>query len=204
MTVQSQDLRDNEYVSAAEHVNLSASGWLDVTVTKIGGSVPVGVWLYQRAEAIPGGLSVSDIVASHPDGDRGIPDLRLSLEATPGGAACLSGTSGDVYELRNPRPYVAADGCTASLMSFDRVLLDCAHPSLLTRLEIWMPGWSALVDGAVTPVTDGGPFQQVAVAAGHHIVSFDYDPYRLQITIILSFLTSVMALTGWLWMSFRM
>ena len=203
MTIPSQDLRDNEYVSVAEHVNLSASGWLDITITKIGGSVPVAVWLYKRAEAVPGGLSISDVVASHPDGEGSIPDLRLSLEATPQVRRVYRGTSGDVYELRNPRSYVAADGCTASLRSFDRVLLECAHPSLLTRLEIWMPGWSALVDGAVTPVTDGGPFQQVAVAAGRHIVSFDYDPYRLQITIILSILTSVMALAGWLWMSFR-
>lgn len=202
---QDVDLRtaeDNGYATLPESVSLSAGGWSDVSLTEVGGSVPVAVWLYDRAAASPGGLALGPVTASRP-GAAGIPDLLLTLDATSDVQRVYRGDAADIYRLTDPRPYLAAEGCEVALMSFDRATVDCDRPSVLTRLELWMPGWKANVDGDLHPVTDGGPFQEVAVGAGRHIVSFDYDPFGLKLAMVASLLASSLGCCLWLWLTLR-
>lgn len=201
---QDVDLRnaeDNGYLTFPEPVALSESG-SDITLTEVGGTAPMAVWLYRRADQVPGSLAVGGVAASRPGAD-GIPDLFLTLDATPDVERVYRGEAGDIYRLADPRPYVSAEGCAVALVSFEKAEVDCPRPSSLTRLELWMPGWTSRVDGEARPVTDGGPFQDVALNAGHHVVSFDYDPYGLKPAAVISLLTSSLGCCLWLWLAAR-
>jgi hypothetical protein len=114
----------------------------------------------------------------------------------------FSSFSGDVYKLRGARPFFAAPGCVATPHSFDEVALDCRGPSALTRLELWMPGWQATVDGVREPIAKAAVFQRVEVPAGRHTVSFDYNPYHLRAVCVAGGISGVVFLaifffTGW-------
>jgi hypothetical protein len=201
--INSQDLTDNAYCILVDHASFDAEDWLDLSITKVGGTVPVAIWLYGRGRPVQGGLAIGDVKASRFEAENRIPDIFLSVDLISQMQRVYRGDAGDIYELANPRPYIAADGCTVSLMTFDKAAVDCARPSTLTRLELWMPGWRSHVDSTVVPITDGAPFQQIAVGAGQHIVSFDYDPYGLKISMVASILTSLLGLSTWLWLKIR-
>jgi hypothetical protein len=51
-------------------------------------------------------------------------------------------------------------------------------PGLLVITDTWMPGWTARVDGAITPIYRGNVAQRVIPVwnAGRHTITLDYDP----------------------------
>lgn len=83
----------------------------------------------------------------------------------------------DIYELPNPHPYIDATGCTISTRSRNEIATDCTAPSTLTRLELFMPGWRARVNGHNVPVNLAQDiFQQIALPPGHADVRFYFLP----------------------------
>jgi hypothetical protein len=83
----------------------------------------------------------------------------------------------DVDELPHPAPYFSAPGCTLAAESRERVYARCAGPANLTRRELYMPGWTARVDGAPRDVAPAGDiFESVALPAGNSTVTFDFTP----------------------------
>ncbi|EGY01942.1 hypothetical protein AZA_56497 [Nitrospirillum viridazoti Y2] len=79
--------------------------------------------------------------------------------------------------LPDPRPYFGADGCHLAPVSRERLAADCAAPATLTRLELFMPGWKATVNGQEQTVAADGPlFQKVDLPAGRSEVVFRYTP----------------------------
>ncbi|MBU6427909.1 MAG: hypothetical protein KGR26_02760, partial [Cyanobacteria bacterium REEB65] len=103
----------------------------------------------------------------------------------------------DIYQLPHPAPYLSAPGCTIAPSTRTELVADCAAPSLLTRLEVDMNGWTAESNGkakAIVPVQ--GVFQGVSLPAGRSRVSFDYRPPHLPLAMGLFAAGWLILLTG--------
>ena len=82
-----------------------------------------------------------------------------------------------IYQLPDTRDYFSAPGCTFVPVSHERVDGSCTRASKLIRLELFMQGWSATVNGEPAPVgISDGVFQTVDLPAGEMRVSFSYEP----------------------------
>ena len=82
-----------------------------------------------------------------------------------------------IYALPSPRPYLSAPGCVVTPRSRTEAIAACAAPSRLTRLEAFMPGWSATVNGRTSSVTLADEaFQATALPAGRSVVRFSFTP----------------------------
>jgi hypothetical protein len=94
-----------------------------------------------------------------------------------------------IVELPTPTPYVDAPGCQLTTVSRDRIEAQCAAPSHLTRLELYMAGWSAFVNGEKAPVSRVREiFQQVSLPGGSSTVEFEFEPPYI----------------GWAWITFAL
>lgn len=83
----------------------------------------------------------------------------------------------NIFELPRVAPYMAAPGCTLTLLTRTEARGTCTAPATLRRLELYMPGWGAQVNGANADVTAlDGTFQQVHVPAGSIDVRFSFVP----------------------------
>ncbi|ACI52727.1 conserved hypothetical protein [Gluconacetobacter diazotrophicus PA1 5] len=86
-----------------------------------------------------------------------------------------------IFELPDPTPYAAAPGCVLTPRSRDLMDVDCTGPSQLTRLEMYMEGWHASVDGNPVPISRTGEiFQQIPVRQGRSVVTFRFVPPHIQ------------------------
>lgn len=82
-----------------------------------------------------------------------------------------------IYQLPHPRPYFDAPQCSLSPQSRTLVLSNCPASTVLTRLELYMPGWRVWVNGQRQPLAEsGGLFQQVQLPAGLATVRFAFRP----------------------------
>jgi hypothetical protein len=87
--------------------------------------------------------------------------------------------SARIYRVAGAAPYfsTSAGGCVIRPESRESARIGCPAPTVLTRRELAMPGWSAQVDGHNVPVREsGGLFQAVDVGAGTHTITFGYSP----------------------------
>jgi hypothetical protein len=88
----------------------------------------------------------------------------------------------NIYELPNPTPYFDAPGCMISPRSRNELVTDCTAASALTRLELFMPGWRAEVNGHhVAVALTGEIFQQIALPAGQAEVRFSFLPPHMHL-----------------------
>ncbi|MFT8671179.1 MAG: hypothetical protein ABF802_07925 [Acetobacter orientalis] len=86
-----------------------------------------------------------------------------------------------IFELPDPTPYAAAPGCVLTPSSRDLMDVDCTRPSQLIRLEMYMEGWHASVDGNPMPISRTGEiFQQIPVPQGRSVVTFRFVPPHIQ------------------------
>jgi hypothetical protein len=91
-----------------------------------------------------------------------------------------------IYELPDPAPYVEADGCKLDVKSRTDIVADCFAPSTLIRLEQYMEGWRAEVNGKpVTVEQHGEIFQQIELPEGQTEVHFTFVPPYMQIGVVL-------------------
>lgn len=82
-----------------------------------------------------------------------------------------------IFALPAPAPYFDATGCALKTHSRDTLEANCSQPAHLRRLEQFMPGWSARVNGAEVPVERVGDiFQEVSLPAGSSLVEFKFAP----------------------------
>ena len=82
-----------------------------------------------------------------------------------------------IYEVPGTRPYLSAPNCRLRAVSRTEVESFCRGSSSLTRLELWMPGWRAEVNGRSAPVARGSDiFQTLALPAGRASVRFRFAP----------------------------
>ncbi|MFL9963453.1 hypothetical protein PQR02_20755 [Paraburkholderia sediminicola] len=86
-----------------------------------------------------------------------------------------------IFELPSPAPYFSAPGCTLTPQDRDAVQAQCDAPSKLLRLELFMPGWRATVNGSDTPIARSGEiFQQIELPAGHSEIRFAFLPMHMK------------------------
>lgn len=187
----SNSIIDNGVFMIASDVHVADGQVLRVSINKVGGGVPFVAWLYDEGTATAELLQTSKMRTSAGRNPGKVPDVRFAVVRTPDVTRVLQSASADVYEINAVQPYMSAQGCKVEATSFDRATVDCQRPSLLTRLEIWMSGWYAQVDGKQQPVSNGLPFQQLAVPVGRHSVEFIYDPYQLRALSLVSIASSV-------------
>jgi hypothetical protein len=91
-----------------------------------------------------------------------------------------------IYELPDPAPYVQADGCKLDVKSRTDIVADCSAPSTLIRLEQYMKGWRAEVNGKpVTVEPYGDIFQQIKLPQGQTEINFTFVPPYMQIGGVL-------------------
>ncbi len=144
-------------ISLEEPFALAAGVPTRLSITKEGGGQNVALWL--RPVSTSRSLPVVDWV------EAGEPRPILRTARTT------------VYELAGARPYADAPGCRVTVRSQDSIETDCAAPSRLLRLEVFMQGWTARVGGAVAPIVAvEDTFQGVEVPAGASVVTFSYAP----------------------------
>lgn len=102
----------------------------------------------------------------------------------PGLTAVHSDRLTTIFELPGVRPYFSAPACTVAVISRTSLTAACARPSVLTRLELAMPGWTARINGRASDLRKvGGIFQGIALPAGRSAIAFDYAPPSLRYAV---------------------
>jgi hypothetical protein len=82
----------------------------------------------------------------------------------------------EIDELPNPAPYFSATGCRLDVADRERLVARCSEPSVLTRREFFLPGWTARVGGIAADIVSADVLQTVALPAGESNVTFDFTP----------------------------
>lgn len=101
----------------------------------------------------------------------------------------------NIYQLSDTRDYFSAPSCVLKSLSRDRINTSCAHPSKLTRLELFMRGWSATVNGYPVPIgRSGGVFQIIDLPAGEAHVEFAFYPPGFKPALALAGATLLLVL----------
>ncbi|WP_198390088.1 hypothetical protein [Burkholderia ubonensis] len=86
-----------------------------------------------------------------------------------------------IYELGKPRPYFDAPACSLNAATRGEVLANCTQRTTLTRLELYMPGWRAFVNGQETAISQVDEiFQRIDVPAGKSNVRFVFRPPHIE------------------------
>jgi len=84
-----------------------------------------------------------------------------------------------IFELPDPTPLFHAESsaCSARALSLDTAAVSCPAPAILEWGELYMPGWSATVNGRKTTIHEStGLVQAVSVPAGNSVVHFVFLP----------------------------
>jgi hypothetical protein len=84
-----------------------------------------------------------------------------------------------IDDLPHPTPYfrTLGPGCTATGKTPEEAITSCTSPGMLVRSELYLPGWSATVNGRSTRVVDyQGLLTGVRLPAGRSVIRFSYTP----------------------------
>ncbi len=106
------------------------------------------------------------------------------LTATGQLSLVFADTYYQVYQLPHPSPYFALAGsaCTLTVQDKAHVSTSCPHATTLIRSELYMPGWTATVNGRSIVVCQTGPlFQAITVPAGAATISFAFAPPHIRL-----------------------
>ncbi len=178
--ISNESLVDNGPLTLAHDLVVTNGQSLNITLRKIGGKVPLVLWIYKRIAADSRSIDVTDLLTNNNQITDHVPDISFTGHGTKGLTHVFGDMMADVYEVEAVRAYMSAQDCDVEASTSDRAVVDCVADSFLDRLEVWVPGWSARVDGQVRTVDEQSPFQRVKIDAGHHTVRFVYDPYHLR------------------------
>jgi hypothetical protein len=82
-----------------------------------------------------------------------------------------------IMEIPGVRKYMTAESCDIKMVSWDEAYSTCAKPTKMTRLELFMEGWSATVNGAAVHLDlSEDVFQTIDLPAGGSHLVFTYRP----------------------------
>jgi hypothetical protein len=106
----------------------------------------------------------------------------------------------EILQVPEPAAYWhTGDGarCTIGRQDVTHADVDCATGGTLVRLEQYMPGWEAVVNGSRVPVQRSGDlFQEVQLRAGHNRVVFTFAPPYVGVAWALCFLGIALAVAA--------
>ncbi|MBU2766115.1 YfhO family protein [Acidithiobacillus ferrivorans] len=186
-------------ISLAKPLQVKAGAPLTITFTHLDSTRPEAFWLWPQA---PG----HEQTVIGPQGPIPGKAIQFSLEtsdtALQGLRKVYSDALLDIWELPHPAPYytVMHGDCQISNPTRDGLVAQCSTPATLQRRELYMPGWSASVNGVSTAVSAHQKiFQTIALSAGKNVVRFRFAPPYVNYAWI-AFWLSIIAL---LWWSYR-
>lgn len=108
-----------------------------------------------------------------------------------------SDSSVQVYENSGYRQYLSGIGCKVSGSDFDNFVVDCNENSVLTRLELFYPGWHVKIDGKDVPIKEmDSLFQGVTISAGRHEIEFYYWPKFMNLAILFAVIGLITIMAG--------
>ena len=168
---------DNRFLPVAfdAPVTIVPGAPVRLSIAKEGGHHEVALWMQPSTEA---GLRRDGVVA--PAGYLPVIDRIEATDPIP----ILRTATTTVFELRSARPYASAPGCRLDVVSHDRMNAECEIPSRLLRLEVFMGGWTAQVNGVDTPIIPvEDTFQGVNLPEGTSVVAFRYAPLGLRASV---------------------
>ncbi|OYD76175.1 UNVERIFIED_ORG: putative membrane protein YfhO [Burkholderia sp. CF145] len=165
------------YVPLTRDLPVEAQSAIHYRLTRSGGSKPLVLWMSgvrspaedQQIKAPAGALTGRGLEVKLPVKD----------DKAPLAKSVYSGQVMNVYELNQPKPYFEELGqsCRVTAEGRERVTADCSAPSTLLRRELFFPGWTAKINGSLTPITEHRDlFQSIALPAGKSSVVFRYEP----------------------------
>lgn len=159
-------VRDGQPLAIAldKPIDIAAGEPFTITFKKIGDGNVVAVWLFDAAPAVDWERSAT-----------GVPDLGFVAHRSL--LPVHQGPAMAIFEIPGTRSYFSAPGCDVAPQSRNRVDVRCATPSTLMRLELYMRGWRARINGAAASIgREDETFQTVALPAGQSQVTFSYRP----------------------------
>jgi hypothetical protein len=132
-----------------------------------------------------------------------VPDSTV-LPATVASAAGLHQVYSDpytaIYSLPHPGRYytfVGGDGCQVLAESLNGVEVRCPKPTTLIRRALYLPGWTASVNGVATELHPRGTlFATVALPAGRSSVVFTFEPPHIEEAWVLFLLGLAVVAVG--------
>ena len=183
------------FIPLAHSLSINPGTALTVVITHQGGNTPEAIWLW------PQGSDYQQEVIG-PNGPLPGKALQLSLEYMDARAQGIRKVYSDsimnIWELPNPAPYymILSGKCNLSEETRDTVLARCNTPATLVRKELYMPGWTATVNGNNVPVSAHKKiFQIIPLPAGNSVVRYQFaPPYAGYAWIAFS-----LGVTGLLW-----
>jgi hypothetical protein len=104
----------------------------------------------------------------------------------------------EVYQLPDPTPFFRTSGaaCVVTDQSSSEVKATCSGRATLTRQELYMPGWTATVNGKGTAISERNDLvQSVPLGKGTDLVVFRYEPPHI-VWGYLGFVIGVALLIG--------
>jgi hypothetical protein len=145
-------------------LEIAAGETFTMTFRRGDGANLIAVWLFNPAS-----------------GDQDAPQeqwlLRLGFMTRPALLPVHQGPAMAIFEIPEVRSYFSASGCDVTPLSRNRADVLCKAPSTLVRLELYMRGWSARINGRSAVLgQEDDTFQTVDLPAGKSIVSFSYWP----------------------------
>ena len=115
----------------------------------------------------------------------------------PGLRQVYAGEIMRVYAVPGTKPYFGAPGCDVTATGRMTVVTRCLHPSQLQRLELFMDGWKARVNGHPTSVERTGQiFQAVNVPAGTSTTEFTFTPPSVMLGYVLALIGGLLLVGG--------
>ena len=106
----------------------------------------------------------------------------------------------EILQLPDPAAYWhTGDGarCTIGPQDATHADVDCAVGGSLVRLEQYMPGWTAVVNGRGVPVQRADPiFQKIPLQAGHNRIVFTFAPPHIGVAWAVCLVGLVVAVSA--------
>jgi hypothetical protein len=156
-----------------------------LALTKEGGRHDVALWTRPTTDEVP----ITGLAAP----PRYAPEIHEIGASDPN--AVLQTATTTVFEVADARPYASAPGCQVEATSHDRLRARCDAPSHLVRLELFMDGWTARVNGSPHAVDQVDEvFQGVDVPSGDSLVEFVYAPFGVRPAIPVALATVLLCL----------
>jgi hypothetical protein len=164
---------DNNYFSIPLSKPLGlAPGNLTLRISHVGGRTPVALWVWPSPSGSTRTLSVDGLAMPKQE-----PKFRLELGGPSAPAQVFGDKTMSIFELTGWQPYFSADGCQLQVNSREALTADCPATAQLKRLELFMPGWTAVVNGLEQPIEQEGElFQRVDLPAGHSTIEYRFRP----------------------------
>ena len=163
-------------ISLEGSLQVKAGEPITITFTHLDSTRPEAFWLWPQA---PG----HEQTVIGPQGPIPGKAIQFSLEtsdtALQGLRKVYSDALLDIWELPHPAPYytVMHGDCQISNPTRDGLVAQCSTSATLLRRELYMPGWTASVNGVSAAVSAHEKiFQTISLSAGKNVIRFRFAP----------------------------